>query len=342
LAESDIRFERGVLAGTIAPKGSISIIEGVDVTVPAYQNFLNHFWNLNQVESQTNAVRSARSAVAWENIIKFISIVANEGGIITGKSREARDHLIYYGLDPDRMAYLYNKSSDVPVEQAIMKKEDMSGLNLTEEETLELHEAYKTGLIRFTDELVVRPEPGSTPKIVEDPRFALFTQFKRFIAHFTANVIPRVWSGYIQSNKPAMPRNVFTVIVAAYAMAMLSQMVKDAIVYGEKAPWLDDEEEEPNWLRTSYSRAATYTGWGGTPLMAVELINEVSRNAGKKPPLENLFESLIGESPMLNTIYSDLNSRKTTGETIAKRVPFAGDIKDSRETIAELIDSIGK
>ena len=342
LADSDIRFERGVLAGTIAPKGSISILEGVDVTVPAYQNFLNHFWNWNQVESQTNAVRSARSALAWENISKFISIVANEDGVITGRSREARDHLIYYGLDPDRMAYLYNKSSDFPVEQEIMRKQDMSGLNLTEEETLELHEAYKTGLIRFTDELVVRPEPGSTPKIIEDPRFALFTQFKRFIAHFTANVIPRVWSGYIQSNKPAMPRNVFTIIVAAYAMAMLSQMLKDTIVYGEKAPWLEDDEEDPNWLRTSYSRAGAYTGWGGTPLMAVELINEVSRNSGKKPPLENLFESLIGESPMLNTIYSDLNSRKTTGETIAKRIPFAGDIKDSRETIAELIDSIGK
>ena len=352
LADSDIRFERGVLAGTIAPKGSISILEGVDVTVPTYQNFLNHFWNWNQVESQTNAVRSARSALAWENISKFISIVANEDGVITGRSREARDHLIYYGLDPDRMVYFYKKTANVTegnilnqerselAETNIIRKENLD--NLTTEERNELHEAYKTGLIRFTDELVVRPEPGSTPKIIEDPRFALFTQFKRFIAHFTANVIPRVWSGYIKSNKPGMTRNTFTVIVAAYAMAMLSQMIKDSIVYGEKAPWLEDEEEDPDWLRTSYARGAAYTGWAGTPLMAVEFINEMSRNSGRKPPLENFFEALIGESPMLNTVYSDLNTRKTIGETIAKRVPFAGDIKDSRETIAELIDSIGK
>ena len=352
LADSDIRFERGVLAGTIAPKGSISILEGVDVTVPAYQNFLNHFWNWNQVESQTNAVRSARSALAWENISKFISIVADEDNVITGRSREARDHLIYYGLDPDRMVYFYKKTANVTegniinkkrsefIETNIIGKENLD--NLTPEERSELHEAYKVGLIRFTDELVVRPEPGSTPKIIEDPRFALFTQFKRFIAHFTANVIPRVWSGYIKSNKPGMTRNAFTVIVAAYAMAMLSQMIKDSIVYGEKAPWLEDDEEDPDWLRTSYARGAAYTGWGGTPLMAVEFINEMSRNSGRKPPLENFFESLIGESPMLNTIYSDLNTRKTIGETIAKRAPFFGDIKDTRETIAELIDSIGK
>jgi len=340
LADTDIRFERGVLAGTIAPRGSISTLEGVDIKMPYYQNILNHFWNWNQVENQTNAVRGARGAAAWENILGFIDAVAREkDGVVTAKSRDARDRLIYYGLNPDRLVELTNKLGPGFTEKNIIDK-DLD--NLTLEERNELHSYYRDGVIRFTDEVAVRPEPGSTPKIIEDPRFALFTQFKRFIAHFTANVIPRVWSSYIRSGKPAMTRQVFTVIMSAYVMAILSQMLKDVIVYGEKAPWLDDEEEDPDWLRTSYSRAASYTGWGGTPFMAVEFINDYSKNSGKKPPLENIIESILGESPMLNTFYKDATSDRTIGETIAKRTPFLGDVKQSRETIAEILNSIGK
>ena len=344
--EGNTDLERGVYTGLIAPKGSISSLEGVDVTIPAYKNFLNHFWAWNQVENQTNSVRAARAAQAWENIIKLLAIVNNEKSnkqgktIITGKSRFARDRLTYYGLNVDRLSYLYAKVGQGPSETDIMRNQNLD--NLTTEERIELQNIYKTGVVRFTDELIVRPEPGSTPKIIEDPHFALFTQFKRFISHFTANVIPRVYSGYIRSGKPAMTRNVFTVIVSAYAMAMLSQMIKDAIVYGEQAPWLEDDEEDPDWLRTSYSRAAAYTGWGGTPLMAVEFINDYRRNAGRMPALDAAFEAMISESPMLNTIYSDVTSKKDLGEILARRVPFAGDIKPSRETLQEIINSIGK
>jgi len=312
------------------------------------------FWIWNQVESQTNSVRSARSALAWDKISQMVAVVSSEvNGVVTRRTRAARDDLIFYGLDPDRLAYLYNKGeSSFPSEVDLIKQEPGDKIGdtaLTKAEQDELKNYYKTGLIRFTDELVVRPEPGSTPKIIENPHFALFTQFKRFIAHFTANVIPRAWRGYLTSGKPKMSRQMFTVIMASYAMAMLSQMMKDYIVYGEQAPWLEDDEEDPDWLRTSYSRAASYTGWGGTPFMAVEFINEFNRNAATQGPMENIFGALIGESPMLNTIYSDLNSKRTLMETVAKRTPFLGDIKQTREaignsptTIAEMLSNIGK
>jgi hypothetical protein len=349
-------FKRGIVTGTIAPKGSISAIEGVDVNNPQLKNFLNHFWNWNQVENQTNAIRAARGALAWDNISKYIFLVASErNGVITRGSREARDQLQYYGLDPTEMVDLFNKMtaagildsdslhSDILVnalEDTLLNDEVTVIPGLTQEETNNLKRYYQTGIVRFTDELVVRPEPGSTPKIIEDPRFALFTQFKRFISHFTANVIPRVWTAYIRSGKPAMTRQTFTVILSAYAMAMLSQAIKDAIVYGEEAPWLEDDEEDPDWLRTSYYRAAAYTGWGGTPSMALEFINEYSRNSAYKNPLDNVISTIAGESPVLNTIQDKLVSNKTLGEKSARLTPFFGDIKQSREFISNVIDNL--
>ena len=352
----DPAIQRAVFAGTMAPKGTISYLEGADTGIPAHKNFLNHFWNWNQVENQTNAGRMGRGALAWDKLAQMISLVANEktgesyigsltsAPIITNASRKARDHLNYYGLDPDRLAYLYKKLGEGVTDEDIVANNlsAKKGNKLTPEEEAELRDWYQTGLIRFTDEIVVRPEPGSTPSIIEDPHFALFTQFKRFISHFTANVIPRVWNDYLRSGKPAMTRQVFTVIMMAYIMAFLSQMIKDAIVYGEKAPWLEDDEEEPDWLRTSYSRAAAYTGWGGTPLMGVEFINDFRRNSGRMDPFEAMFESLIGESPVLNSIHSDVTSSKPLSEVMSRRVPFFGDIKPTRETIAELINRIGK
>jgi len=343
----DPAIKRGVIAGTIAPRGTISYLEGVDTSHPAYQKFLNWFWTWNQVESQTNAGRAGRGALAWENISKAIFTVSQEvNGIVTGKSRSARDDLIYWGLDPDRMVALFKKAHmDIPEEAFLsgeIDNENSINLFLNPAEVEEMKEAYQVGLINFTDEFMVRPEPGSTPKWIEDPRFALFTQFKRFISHFTANVIPRVWNGYIKSGKPAMTRQVFTVIMSAYAIAFLSQMIKDTIVYGGTPPWMEDDEEEPDWFRTTYSRAASYTGWGGTPYMAVEAIAEYNRESARKGPFENIFDSILGESPMLNTINTDFRtSRKPIGDKIARRIPFFGDVKQSRESIAELINNIG-
>ena len=348
LAETDDDFERGVLAGTIPPKGTISYIESHDSTNPGYQTFLNWFWTWNQVESQTNAGRAARGSMAWENISKAIAAVADEkNGVVTGKSRAARNDLLYWGLDADRLVKLYKKANNNIPESALLRGnlevvEDWDLRGLTLQEQKELKEAYRVGLINFTDEFVVRPEPGSTPKWIEDPRFALFTQFKRFISHFFANVVPRAWRGYIASGKPAMPRQVFTIILSSYAMAFLSQMIKDVIVYGGTPPWMEDDEEDPDWFKTTYSRAASYTGWGGTPYMALEAISEYNRAAAKKGPIENILDSIAGESPVLNTLNTDFRtSYKTPGEKIAKRIPFLGDVKQSRESIAELLNSIG-
>ena len=54
-------------------------------------------------------------------------------------------------------------------------------------------------------------------------------------------------------------------------------------------------------------------------------------------------ESILGESPVLNAIYKDstnlYSGRKTPGEVISSRIPFAGAQNDSRRTLREIIDN---
>jgi len=350
LAKDDIAFQRGIIAGTVPPRGTISYLESTNTSTPAYQDALNLLWIVNQVESQTNSIRMARGGYAWTNLLPMVmTVAAEEGGVITRKSRHARDNLNYYGLDPDRLVYLFNKAGgrldEEPLAYGDAYTEPSVGYDsLSTEEQQELREYYRVGLIRYSDEMTVRPESASGPKLLENQQWGLFTQFTRFIAHFTANVIPRVWDGYILSGKPRMKRSVFNTIMAAYLMAFVSQMCKDMIVYGEKAPWLDDEEEDPDWLNTSYSRAASYTGWLGTPYMILEYIDDYNKQARRLGPYENIIASLTRPSPALNTVYRDAKNEaeRTLGEIVARRIPFGGDIKPVRESTAEALDALLK
>lgn len=342
---SDLGMQRIAATGlTGGPKGDIAYLEGAETNSKFYNTLLNVFYKVNQVENQTLAMRGARAGVAWDSMLKMVDLVRQDSelGYTTEAGRWARDRLNYYRVDADRLIQIVNNMEKNKVsldEKAIL---DESGLEqaLGAADAADLYENYINGVINFTDEFAVRPEPGSTPKWIEDPQLRLFSQFKRFISHFTANVIPQAWKMYIRRGPPGMTYGTFSIIMGAYGMAMFSQMMKDYIVYGEKAPWLEDDEEEPYWLRTSYWRAAEYSGWMGTPAMLIQGISDYNRNASRMNPLENLYDSIVSQSPAANLINDEvLKGTEDLPDRIAKRTPFVGDIKPAREAWGKALGS---
>ena len=343
----DIRAQRLVEAGILSPSADdISVLEGVNTQSRFYKKMTIILYKLNLVENQTMAIRAARAAASWDILSRLIGVVKQDRdrGFITPNGRWALDNLNYYGLDVD---FLINTMVEIDESGGVLNEADVLNdadfLNNTlDHNTIEaLRNQFQIGITNFTDEFSVRPEPGSSPRWLEDPHFALFTQFTRFISHLTANVIPRTWDNYIKKGPPGMSYNVYRSIVGAYFLAMLSQLMKDYMVYGERAPWLDDDEEDPDWFRTSEWRAAEYTGWFGTPGMVVEAVGEAMKQGSRMGLLENIVDTTVSQSPVLSTIYSEYNKgTENLSERIAKKTPFIGATKPSREAEEELLKKL--
>ena len=345
----DEDFNRLVLMGAI--RSDIAYLEGANTNSKKYKTANTVFYRFNQVEGTTMAFRSARSALAWEDIIKMMALVEQDAelGYTTNAGRWARDRLNYYRVDYQRIRPILNRLADTGLDftNSIPTYDELKAV-LSPKDLETLRKQYRIGMTNYTDEFSVRPEPGSVPRILEDPALRLFTQFKRFIAHFTANNIRQTWRLYIRRGPPGMSYGTFKALMFAYLTAYFSMLMKDFIVYGEKAPWLDDEdEEEPRWLNTSTWRAAKYSGWTGTPSMILDAIERNYQNQRNMDPFQNLYDSIVGESPALNLISDyifeprdplyNLRSAEGFKKRVARTLPFVGDIKPAREYAEKIL-----
>ena len=355
----NIGIKRLVETGIVGPRADIAKLEGANTSSEFFTSLSSTFYKINLVENQTMALRGGRAAGGWATILQDIAIIKQdrERGYTTQAGRWSRDRLNFYRVDADLIIDIMdrNKQKGITVKEedllenkvgSILLEQMDSGKRSTDKDqelvndANALREQYLTGLAHFVAEMSVIPEAGAQPKVIEDGGMVLFTQFKRFITNFTANIIPRVWNEYIKRGSPGMTYSTFSIIMGAYAMAMLSQMMKDFIVYGEKAPWLEDDEEDPYWLRTSYWRAAEYSGWTGTPSMLVQAIGDYDRNAIRMNVFENLYDSAVNQSPALGLLNREIGKgTKDLPERIAKVTPFVGDNKAAREWLAGILGS---
>jgi len=360
LVKSDDDFTRVAMTGVVTGSDAATL-ESTNTSTGAYKKATKLLYIVNQVEKQTASFRGGRGALAWDKIIDHILHVNNDFilGNVTQQGRYSRDMLNSYGLDVDFLVDYFNKL-DNKSEQSLRSVEDrVRRLYGKEKEILQryrttplsqfetmakneesdaaevkLLQQYRIGVTNFTDELSVRPKKGDAPKLIEDPRFYLFTQYKRFAATFTANIMPTVWQNYIRRGPPGMTFATFSVIMGTYWLAMVSQLLKDLMVYGEKSPWLD-EGEDPDWIDTEEFRAASYTGWLGTPGMAIEAIDRFNEKSMYTPILTNLGEAIVNQSPSLNAIYTNVKKGdENLQERVAKYTPFIGSIKPAREALA--------
>jgi len=340
--DEDLRISRLVATGIVGPKSDIAYLEGANTSSKFYSTLTTVFYKLNLVENQTMSMRGARAAAAWGTMIKMVTILKQDKdlGYTTEAGRYARDRLNYYRVDADMLINIVEDldKRDIKMNESFILDQDTIDQVLGPVNARKLYDQYVNGVTNFTDEFSVRPEPGSSPRIIEDPNLRLFTQFKRFIAHFTANVVPQAWQMYVKRGEPGMNYSVFAIILGAYGMAMFSQMMKDYITYGEKAPWLEDDEEEPYWLRTTYWRAASYTGWMGTPSMLIEAIGDYDKNAARMNIFESFYDATVSQSPALNLINDQIRKgTEDVPERVAKLTPFVGGIGPAREKLAELL-----
>ena len=332
-------LSRLIESGHIVTANDILYTEGVNTTSPFMQKTMKIFYKLNLVSSQTNAIRGARMSFALDAISKLLEKVRvdTESGNISNTGRWARDRLNSYGLDPDKLITMVKKYGDLD--------EDITSSNqVTIEDASFLTEQIRLAQINFTDEFSARPQPGSTPAVFESEVFRPFSQFKRFLAHVTANITPNLWSNYIKTAPPGTSYNTFSSVITIVMTAYLAQAFKDLVTYGETPEWIEDEDEE--FFRSASYRAINYTGFLGTPELLLEELNSIwSKGAkaaasGDNGILASALEA-AGVAPSLGVIQSDIKAFEEGGERGAERavgmLPFIGSLSVTKDPLIGLL-----
>jgi len=223
--------------------------------------------------------------------------------------------------------------------------EDITNSNqVTIEDASFLTEQIRLAQINFTDEFSARPQPGSTPAVFESEVFRPFSQFKRFLAHVTANITPNLWSNYIKTAPPGTSYNTFSSVITIVMTAYLAQAFKDLVTYGETPEWIEDEDEE--FFRSASYRAINYTGFLGTPELLLEELNSIwSKGAkaaasGDNGILASALEA-AGVAPSLGVIQSDIKAFEEGGERGAERavgmLPFIGSLSVTKDPLIDLL-----
>ncbi len=328
-------------SGHVLTGNEILYMEGVNTSDPRMQKVMKIFYKINLVSAQANAMRGARMSFAWPSILKLLDKVRVDGerGNISDTGRWARDRLNSYGLDPDRLNIFLDKYMDVDIDNL-----DFETLLMDPDEASFLTEQVRLANINFTDEFSARPQPGSTPAIFESEVFRPFTQFKRFLAHVTANITPNLWQNYIKTAPPGTSYNTFSSIMTIVATAYIAQAFKDSVAYGETPEWIEDEDED--FFRSATYRAISYTGFLGTPELLLEELNSIwTKGAQAAANGESAFGAMALEStqlaPSLSLIQSDVKAFNKGGERSAERlvgmIPFAGSLYNVKTPLVDLL-----
>lgn len=311
--------------------GDILLTEGVSLSSRSKRNMSKLMFKLNGVEGVTNAVRAIRGSMATDELLDLIAIVAE--GKNKNAARWAKDRLEYYRMDVDKVVELYNKYG-----REEMFNEAIAGVDtspeLRNDEINTLLNEFRNGTINFIDEFASRPEPGSTPIIFDDHRFALFTQFKRFTAHLTANVIPQLWSMYIKrSGTPEYSYATFSSIILTFAMAYVGLALKDAL-RGEEG----DDEADKLIKSLEYS-------WGGTIPDLWEIGRKTYKGLSGKSSPSSAAKDVLSQAPGANTIFTigkdtmksfSENEEESTKakDKLVEKIPFLGEMPVLRDYYA--------
>jgi polyhydroxyalkanoate synthesis regulator phasin len=311
--------------------GDILLTEGVSLSSRSKRNMSKLLFKLNGVEGVTNTVRAVRGSMAKDELLDLIAIVAE--GKNKNSARWARDRLEYYRMDVDKVVELYKKYG-----REDMFDEEIAGVDTDSDQRSKeintLNNEFMNATINFIDEFASRPEPGSTPIIFDDHRFALFTQFKRFTAHLTSNVIPQLWSMYIKrGGTPEYTYATFSSIILTFAVAYVGLSLKDAL-RGEDGG--DDEDKIVKALEYS---------WGGTLPDMWEIGKKTYKGVSGKSSASSAAKDVLAQAPGANTIFTiGKDTMKSFSENegestkakdkLVEKIPFLGEMPVLRDYYA--------
>jgi hypothetical protein len=323
------QFLRGY--GYYGLSGDILLTEGVSLSSRSKRNMSKLLFKLNGVEGITNAVRAVRGSMAKDELLDLVAMVAE--GKNKNAARWARDRLNYYRMDVDKVIALYNKYGREEMFDEQVSGVDTSGAERAAEIN-ELNNEFVNGTINFIDEFASRPEPGSTPIVFDDQRFALFTQFKRFTAHLTANVIPQLWEMYLKrSGTPQYNYATFSSMLLTFGIAYLGLALKDAI-RGEEG---GDEEDR-------MIKALEYS-WGGTVPDLWEASKKIYKAGSGQSSASTAAKDILSQAPGANTIFTigkdtmksfSENEKDSTKakDKLVEKIPFLGEMPVLRDYFA--------
>ena len=197
---------------------------GVTETGQVRKNVLDWFFKTILLQQWTNATRASRAAIAGDYITDKLGIIdqGRNQEHKTNETVEAEEAIRNLGLDPKFMIDYMN-----------------GNIEATPENNQKFDNFMRDGAFNFINEAIALPQSANRPKIFQDPRFALFTQFQGFISTFTANHIPRIWGEYVKRGTPAMKYNAFALMSTMIMMGFVSQHLKDLLKYGKSSPYFE-------------------------------------------------------------------------------------------------------
>jgi len=336
-------LDRLYKSGHITTGSDVLEVEGVKTSSPTLQKAMRIFYMFNLVSAQNNAPRAAKMSFAWDSISKLLEKIRQDKLIsdtfVSETGLWSRDRLNFYGLDPDKLIETIDRVGNVS-EEDIFNPSNMSNSDRDF-----LSEQIRLAEINFTDEFTARPQPGSVPAIFESEVFAPYTQFKRFLAHITANMIPNLWNNYVKTAPPGTSFDTYSSIVMVVASAYAAQALKDLIAYGETPDWIEDEDD--NFFRSGSYRAINYSGFMGTPELLLEEINDVFSkgvNAAQNGnnPLGAMVLEALSVAPSIGVLQSDIKAINAGGEKRNERlvgmIPFVGSLQTTKQPLIDLLD----
>jgi hypothetical protein len=299
---------------------------GANIQTQAKRNMSGLMFKLNLVESATNAARAARASIASDEFSMLISVLA-ESPNTNDLTRWARDRLQYYRVDPDEAMKLYKEAGGF--DEAAIAQIDITD-PVKEKLLKDIGNLMSVGTANFIDEFSSRPEPGSSAKLLDDHRFILFTQFKRFTWHFTSNVVPQLWNMYLKRGAPEYSYSAFSLIMVAFAAAYAGMYLKAAL-RGE------DDEDDDKMLAKRLQQSFDYSvGQAPSDMFASlsKLGNDMSKFSVKDPlrPITNQSAALGVLSSTGKDLYGVATKDNDEAEKtrLIQRIPVFGEIPGIR------------
>lgn len=267
-------------------------VTGVTETHDWHNRFLAKYFKWTGLQGWTNFTRAVRASFAGDFIMENIAILLDPKFEGTNGRREAEDKLRNLGIPVNKefllelQESLYDTQSDTGGYQLdqIMRQDGPDA---------RIAPIIREAVFNFTNEAVAMPQSANRPLMYQDPRMAMFMQFQGFMATFTANHIPRLWSEYLKRGSPAMKYQTFAMLMTMIMLGFASQYLKDLIKFGESSPYLDEAE--------FIQRGVLASGLMGTPERIFNQFFPIYEQRTDGPG-EWLFNTTVGESPALGKV----------------------------------------
>jgi len=313
--ETDLSKNQSLIqhTGHAGKMNDIAFNVGANLNTQAKRNLSKLMFKFNMVESAVNASRAARGAIAADEINNLVSIIA-ESPNDNDTTRWARDRLSYYRMNPDEMVSIYKAVGQISIDR-------LNSMNPSDPLYAKLGTQLTNGITNFIDEFSSRPEPGSTAKIFDDHRFALFTQFKKFTWHFSSNVVPQLWKMYIARGTPQYTYSAFSMLMLSFALAYSGMYLK-SLLRGE------EQEDDESKLTKRLKQAFDYS-MGAAPADLYNMASGATATRADGTLKNSPLQTFVGLSPSLNLA-------KSTGADIYKIATKEDDSKQKSNLIRRI------